>query len=163
MALGSPVGGVIGMLCSDKIGRKRGIVWFSILAMIFGAIYANVKTPEMIMFVGFCVVTVSYVLVALIVALYLPEMFPTDLRMRGVAFCNTLGRLATIATPYVVVTIYNEHEIGGVLTLMIALLAIQTLVVAFFGIETKARSLEELVPDGDEAVVQSFATEQPRV
>src|SRR6266566_4907619 len=47
-------------------------------------------------------------------ALYVPELFPTHIRMRGAGFCNTVGRVMTIVTPYMVVAIFGGYGIGGV-------------------------------------------------
>ena len=93
---------------------------------------------------GFLLVVPIYILVALLFAIYIPELFPTDLRMRAVGFCNTMGRAATIVTPFLVVALFRKHGVRGVVSLMIGLLILQILVVQFLGIEPKSRRLEEL-------------------
>jgi MFS transporter, putative metabolite:H+ symporter len=144
MAIGAPLGTLIPSLIADRLGRKRGIIYFSILAMILGAIYPNVQAPMLVALAGFGVVLSVTALFGFSLALYIPEMFPTDLRMRGSGFCNTAGRLATVGTPYLILTIYNQYDLSGVVALMVALLGIQAVVVGLFGIETKSKSLEEL-------------------
>lgn len=146
MSLGGPVGGVIGMLAGDRLGRKRGVVIFSTVALVLGAIYPNVHSPILVALVGFGVVTTIFVMVAFAWALYVPELFPTDLRMRGSGFCNTLGRMMTVITPYFVVYLHAHYQITGVVMAMLSLLVLQILVVGFLGIETKGRSLEALAP-----------------
>jgi putative MFS transporter len=64
--------------------------------------------------------------------------------MRALGLCNTLGRTATIFTPFLVVFLFRSHGVAGVVALMIGLLVIQILVVHFFGIEPKLRRLEEM-------------------
>jgi putative MFS transporter len=86
-------------------------------------------------------------MVAIAWSLYVPELFPTELRMRGTGFCNALGRLMNVASPYLIVYIFNTYQVSGVVTVMLLLLAIQAIVVGAFGIETRGRSLESLVPN----------------
>jgi putative MFS transporter len=87
-----------------------------------------------------------YVLVALLFAIYVPELFPTEVRLRASGICNTLGRGATIVTPFIVIALYAQHGIVGVLALMIGLLAIQIVVVAWLGVEPTGQRLEDLQP-----------------
>lgn len=85
-----------------------------------------------------------YVQVTLLFAIYVPELFPTDVRMRAARICNTLGRGATIVTPFLVVGLLRSYGIGGVLTLIIGLVTLQIIVIALFGVEPKNRRLEEI-------------------
>ncbi len=96
------------------------------------------------MITGFLLTVPIYVLVALLFAIYIPELFPTEVRLRASGICNTFGRGATIVTPFVVVALFKSYGVGGVLSLMIGLLVIQICVVLLFGIEPKKRRLEEL-------------------
>jgi putative MFS transporter len=77
---------------------------------------------------------------------YVPELFPTEVRLRASGICNTLGRGATIVTPFIVVALYGQHGIVGVLALMIGLLAVQIVVVAWLGVEPTGQRLEDLQP-----------------
>ena len=146
MSLGGPVGALIGMWLGDRIGRKRGIVAFSIVAILLGIVYPYSNDPMFLAIVGFGLVTALYILVALAFALYVPELFPTEVRMRGAGFCNTVGRVMTIITPYMVVAIFGGYGIVGVVALMVAFLIVETLVVALLGIETKKKPLEAIAP-----------------
>ena len=64
--------------------------------------------------------------------------------MRAAGLCNTIGRTATIFTPFLVVSLLRSHGVAGVVSLMIGLLFIQILAVYFFGLEPRLRPLEEL-------------------
>jgi MFS transporter, putative metabolite:H+ symporter len=152
MSLGGPVGALIGMWLGDRLGRKRGIIAFSVVAMLLGILYPYSNHPIFLSLVGFALVTVLYILVAFAFALYVPELFPTEVRMRGAGFCNTIGRMMTIVTPYMVAAIFGGYGIGGVVGLMVAFLAVETLVVALLGIETKQKPLEAIAPAHVEGV-----------
>ncbi len=144
MTIGAPVGAGLGALSADSMGRKPAIIGASALTILFGGIYPFIRDPRMLPLAGFLLVVCIYILVALLFAIYIPELFPTDVRMRAVGLCNTLGRTATIFTPFLVVFLFRARGVAGVVSLMIGLLLVQILVVHFFGIEPKMRRLEEI-------------------
>lgn len=144
MMIGAPVGSSIGALTADSWGRKRTIIGASALSMLLGGIYPSMKDPVLLPIAGFFLMIPIYVLVTLLFAIYIPELFPTEVRLRATGICNTFGRGSTIITPFVVVALYRSYGVGGVLSLMIGLLAVQIFVVLLFGIEPKKRSLEEI-------------------
>jgi putative MFS transporter len=144
MSIGAPVGAAIASFTADSIGRKPAIIGASLLTILFGGIYPFIRDPRLLSLAGFLLVVCIYILVALLFAIYIPELFPTDVRMRALGLCNTLGRTATIFTPFLVVFLFRTHGVAGVVALMIALLLIQILAVHFFGLEPKLRRLEDL-------------------
>jgi putative MFS transporter len=146
MSIGAPIGSGIGALTADRWGRKPTIIGASVLAIIFGAIYPFVNNPIMLPVVGLLLVIPIYVLVALLFAIYVPELFPTEVRLRASGICNTLGRGATIVTPFIVVALFGHYGVVGVLALMIGLLAIQIVVVAWLGVEPTGQRLEDIQP-----------------
>jgi putative MFS transporter len=146
MSLGAPIGSAIGALTADSWGRKPTIIGASLAAIVFGAIYPFVTNPLLLPVVGLLLTIPIYVLVALLFAIYVPELFPTEVRLRASGICNTLGRGATIVTPFIVVALYAQHGIVGVLALMIGLLGIQIVVVAWLGVEPTGQRLEDLQP-----------------
>ena len=146
MSLGAPMGSAIGAFTADSWGRKKTIIIASLLAIVFGAIYPFVSNPLLLPVVGLLLTIPIYVLVALLFAVYVPELFPTEVRLRASGICNTLGRGATIVTPFIVVALFAQHGVIGVLALMIGLLAVQIVVVAWLGVEPTGQRLEDLQP-----------------
>jgi MFS transporter, putative metabolite:H+ symporter len=144
MALGAPIGSAIGAFTADFWGRKATIVGASLLTILVGGIYPFTRDPLVLMIVGFTLIVPIYVLVALLFAIYIPELFPTEVRLRASGICNTFGRGAIVFMPFVVVALFRSHGVGGVLVFMIGLLIVQILVVLTLGIEPKKRRLEEL-------------------
>ena len=157
MAIGAPVGSAIGALTSDSWGRKPTIVIASAVAIVFGFIYPFVSDPVLLPVVGFALTVPIYVLVALLFGMYIPELFPTEVRLRASGICNTFGRGATIATPFIVVSLFTDYGIRGVLTLMIGLLALLIVVVLAFGVESGRRNLEEIVRKSDDGPAAATA------
>jgi putative MFS transporter len=144
MSLGAPIGSATGALTADFWGRKPTIVAASFASILLGGIYPFVKAPQQLMLTGFLLMIAIYILVSLLFAIYIPELFPTELRLRAAGICNMFGRGATIATPFVAVALYSAYGIGGVLSLMLILLLLQIVVVVRFGAEPKMRRLEDL-------------------
>ena len=144
MSLGAPIGSVIGASTADSWGRKPTILGASLLTIVIGGIYPFVRDPRELLIAGFLLTIPIFVLVTLLFAIYIPELFPTEVRMRASGICNTFGRGATIVTPFIVVALFKSHQIGGVLALMIGLLVVQIVVVLIFGVEPKKRRLEEI-------------------
>ena len=144
MSIGAPVGSCIGAFTADAWGRKPAIIGASVLTIVFGSVYPFFRDPVLLPIAGFLLVVPIYVNVTLLFAIYVPELFPTEVRMRAVGICNTFGRGATIITPFMVVVLLNAYGIAGVLSLMVGLLVVQIIVVFFFGVEPSKRRLEEL-------------------
>ncbi len=145
MSLGAPCGSAIGAFTADSWGRKPTIVGASLLTIVLGGIYPFVHQPMALMTVGFLLTVPIYILVATLFAIYIPELFPTEVRLRASGICNTFGRAATILTPFLAVALFRSYGIRGVLSLMIGFLLVQTVVVLRFGIEPKKRRLEDMV------------------
>jgi putative MFS transporter len=161
MAFGGPVGALAGMWLGDHVGRKPVLVGFSLVTIALGLIYPFAGSETFLPIVGFALVTSCYIMVAIAWALYVPELFPTELRMRGAGFCNTAGRMMTIVTPMLVPAIFTEFGVMGVVLMLSSLLLLQAIVVALWGIETKQRPLEALRP-GSAPTAPSLSAAAPR-
>jgi putative MFS transporter len=144
LASGSILGCAIGAYVSDKFGRRPGIIGASILTIVFGAIYPFMATPATLLSVGFLLIVAIYIQVAMLFGVYTTELFPTEIRLRGNGFCNTVGRAATILSPFIVVWLFEGYGIFGVIGMLIGLLIIQIITVAALGVEPAGRGLEEL-------------------
>jgi putative MFS transporter len=144
MSIGAPVGAAIGALTADRWGRKATIGASGVVAIVFGCIYPFVHDPVLLPIIGFALTVPIYILVALLFAVYIPELFPTEVRLRASGICNTFGRGATIGTPFLVVWLFSSYGIIGVLSLMVALLFTMVVVVLAFGVESGKRSLEQI-------------------
>ena len=157
ISAGAPVGSAIGTLTADSWGRKRVIIGASVMTILVGGIYPFIAKPMPLLATGFALVVSIYIQVTLLFAIYVPELFPTDLRMRAAGICNTAGRAATMITPFFVVALLRSYGIAGVLGMIIGLLIAQIIVVLLFGVEPRKRSLEEMDSDSSFSVLPSQA------
>ena len=144
MALGAPIGCLLGALTVDHWGRRWTIVGASLASIVFGSIYPFVHDAVLLPVVGFALTVPMYVLVAVLFGVYIPELFPTETRLRASGICNTFGRAATIVTPFIVLALFSTYGVGGVLTMMIGLLVVLIIAVLVLGVEPSGRRLEEM-------------------
>jgi putative MFS transporter len=149
MSLGGPAGALVGVLIADKVGRKNGLIGVATLAAVIGWLYGHSSSVEMATLLGFILFTLTYLMVALGIATYIPELFATENRMRANGVAGCAGRLAGIAAPQVVVLMYATGGIKDVLSVIVGALAVLVVVLIALGIETNQRSLEDIAPETD--------------
>ena len=147
MSLGAPVGPLIACFLSDRTGRRTNLAVASVLSAALGAAYAMMPSIGAATVVGFFLFLSCYLLVALGLASYVPELFPTAYRMRGAGVCMTAGRAAAAVVPVFTVWAYQRGGIVLILEVFCGLLLAQGLAVLLFGIDTENRPLEELAPE----------------
>jgi putative MFS transporter len=144
MFVGAPLGSLLGLFLSERIGRRWGLIAFSVIGILVSAAYVSVTDVVLVTALGFLVSFVIYVLSSLSIACYVPELFPTEVRLRGSGIANAAGRAVNILVPYAIAATFDQFGLYGVLALISGALLIQIVVLATIGIETKQRSLEDL-------------------
>jgi putative MFS transporter len=147
LSIGSLVGCAVGAYLSDAIGRRWSIIGASIVTIVSGYIYARFHAgadPAIVLSVGFVLIVAIYVQTAILFGVYTPELFPTEIRLRANGICNTLGRGATVVSPFIVGALMTSYQLPGVVWLMIGLVVVQIVVVWAWGVEPRNRALEEV-------------------
>jgi MFS transporter, putative metabolite:H+ symporter len=147
LAAASLVGCALGAVLSDSIGRRWSIILASLSTIVTGWFYAHFSAasdPAIVLSVGALLIVSIYIQTAILFGVYTPELFPTEIRLRANGICNTLGRGATVISPFVVGYLMVNYALPGVISLMIALLLVQIVAVYFWGVEPARRSLEGL-------------------
>jgi MFS transporter, putative metabolite:H+ symporter len=141
MALGGPIGSALGALVADYLGRKLTIVTVSCLAIGLSVAFVFSGTSPIMPIIGFLLTIPIYLLVAVLFAIYIPELFPTALRLRGVGICNAVGRSASIIVPLSIGPLFANLGIAGVLAVMSSALIAMCVVVIALGTETRVQRL----------------------
>jgi putative MFS transporter len=147
LSAASLVGCALGAYLSDAIGRRMSIIGASVATIIAGYIYARFNAasdPTIVLSVGFVLIVAIYVQTAILFGVYTTELFPTEIRLRANGICNTLGRGATVVSPFVVTALMASYQLPGVVWLMIGLVVVQIVVVWAWGVETRNRGLEDV-------------------
>src|SRR5256886_15273916 len=147
LSAGSLVGCAVGAYLSDAIGRRWSIIGASVVTIVAGYIYARFDAssdPAIVLSVGCVLIVAIYVQTAILFGVYTPELFPTEIRLRANGICNTLGRGATVVSPFMVGALMASYKLPGVVWLMISLVVVQIVVVWAWGVEPRHRGLEDV-------------------
>ncbi|MFP4892508.1 MFS transporter [Paraburkholderia sp. EG304] len=166
MSLGGPAGAFLGVLIADRIGRKNGLIAVAVIAAVVGWLYGHSTNVATATVLGFLLFTLTYLMVALGIATYIPELFATENRMRANGIAGCAGRIAGILAPQLVVVLYATGGVRDVLSVIVGVLVAMAAILAVFGIETNQRSLEDIAPpptvDVDTALAGASVAREPR-
>ncbi|MCX5400377.1 MFS transporter [Streptomyces sp. NBC_00102] len=132
-------------LLIDRVGRRPALVGAlvgTVLSLAVLALAGATSGGQVALFAS----CTTFFLYAINAALYLysPELYPTSNRARGAAFGGLWNRIGVILGPVTVGAVIGS---GGGLPLVFAQLAVVAAVgavIAWFAVETKGRTLEEL-------------------
>ena len=144
MSIGAIPGVVAGSFLADRWGRKPTVICSALIAAALGVAIPFEANPTVIAVLGFCMATMIFVFIAVVVCVYVPELFPTPARLSGSGFATGVGRVGLIFLPLLMAHIVET--LGGpfafyVLSASSVCLAAS---IAVFGVETRNRSLEEI-------------------
>jgi putative MFS transporter len=144
MAVGGPIGSTMGAISADTFGRKPTIIGAAASAILLCVAFSLSDNSFLTAAIGFLLTIPIYVLVAALFAVYVPELFPTEFRLRGVGICNAAGRSASIIVPLFVGPVFAHYGVSGVLSIMGVALLIMIGVVASLGVEPGRKGIEEV-------------------
>lgn len=144
MAVGGPIGSTMGAISADTFGRKPTIIGAAAIAILLCVAFSLSDNSFLTAAIGFLLTIPIYVLVAALFAVYVPELFPTEFRLRGVGICNAAGRSASIVVPLFVGPVFAHDGVSGVLAIMGVALLIMIGVVASLGVEPGRKGIEEV-------------------
>ncbi|EBS1109731.1 MFS transporter [Salmonella enterica subsp. enterica serovar Eingedi] len=142
--IGAPVGIFIAALIIDHFPRRLFGSLLLIVIAVVGYFY-SIQTEEWaILLYGLVMISFLYMYVCFASAVYVPELWPTHLRLRGSGFVNAVGRIVAVFTPYGVAVLLTRYGSVTVFVVLGMLLAACALILFCFGIETRRVSLEAL-------------------
>lgn len=147
MSFGAPAGAIVGFLIADRLGRSKGLILFAMLTILLGALYPAMAGPAAIAGVGFVLITCIYTIVTFGLYGYIPELFPTHLRLRGTGASGICGRLASMITSYLSVVLFAQFGIVGVLLMVFACLIAMIMAILWVGVDANQTALETVEPD----------------
>lgn len=165
MFCGAPLGVFLTSRIIDRFPRKATAVTMLLSLAVMVYVYSLQRDETMIVAFGFVMTVVLYMYVCFASAVYVPEMWPTHIRLRGSGFCNAIGRLVTVFTPFGVAWILSNYGSIAVFATIAGILCVSALIIAFLGIETRKRSLEEIgrvsVDDDELPSISQVVPEKP--
>lgn len=160
MMAGYIAGPLLCMLIGDRIGRRWGIVMFGTLSAIFAGVYPFLTAPVLIIGCGFILVA----MVASFLTLGLgatPEFFPTAFRFRGGGFAQTIGRLGLILSPFVILSLFDNYGVSGVIMAISGMYILVTLLMVFTGVSALSAQASQKNEEQRESVDEQINFYQP--
>ncbi len=131
----------------EKIGRKPVLALYFLGTASAAWLFGHGESVNEVIFYGCLLYFFSLGTWGCVYA-YTPEMYPTIARATGVGWASAFGRVGAFIAPFIVPVIYNAYGKDSgytyVFVMLTAVFAVVAIVVAFFGQETKGRSLEEI-------------------
>lgn len=141
---GAPFGIFIAMLIMDKIPRRKMGIGLLVIIAVLGYVYSLQKSMTAISLIGFFLITFVYMYVCYASAVYVPEIWPTEAKLRGSGLANAVGRISGILAPYAVAGLLDGVGVTGVFIFLGAVSIIVAVAIAVIGIETKGASIEKI-------------------
>ncbi|MET6677489.1 MFS transporter [Citrobacter amalonaticus] len=142
--IGAPVGIFIAALIIDRYPRRLFGSLLLVIIALLGYVYSIQTAEWAILIYGLVMIFFLYMYVCFASAVYVPELWPTHLRLRGSGFVNAVGRIVAVFTPYGVAVLLTQYGSVTVFIVLGAMLVVCALILFFFGIETRMVSLEEI-------------------
>lgn len=144
MSFGSVVGSAIGVAIADRVSRRWSIVATAGLTLVFSIMHVSAHSEAMIAMTGFLLVCSIYLLSNQGMYSYIPELFPTAFRLRGVGTAGVCARATSIAMPYLSVFLFDRFGMIGVIGMINLALFAMSLAIIFLGVETRRVPLDEI-------------------
>ena len=138
---GAPFGIFIAMLIMDKIPRKTMGISLLLAIAVLGYLYSLQRDMTMITIFGFILITLVYMYVCYASAVYVPEIWPTNAKLRGSGLANAVGRVSGIIAPYAVSSLLTSSGVTGVFLLLGGVSVVVAIAIATMGIETRGVSV----------------------
>lgn len=142
--LGAPAGVFVAMMLMDRIPRKTMGIGILALNTIVGLFYSVQTDPTVISIVGFFLQMTVQMYACFASAVYVPEIWPTEAKLRGSGLANSVGRVSSIIAPYLVAFLLNNYGVTSVFVMMAVVAVITIVVIAIFGINTRKVSVESI-------------------
>ena len=121
---------------SKKLGRKKNFFIAGLCTSIFGIVYGASTSLVMLIVFGVLYQFGKY-LNAMMLALYTPELYDTNIRTTGNGLATSWGRLGSIVGPVVLAGVMTSFGAYTTMYIAAAMVIIPGLLVLIFGPETK--------------------------
>lgn len=141
---GAPLGVFISSQIVDRFPRKKMAITLLLVIGLLGYFYSLQRSETAIVIVGFTLTVVNYVFTCFACSVYVPELWPTESRLRGMGLANAIGRVSAVFSPYGVAWLLSNYGSISVFIGLGVVLVLIAIIVATLGIETRRKSLEEI-------------------
>ena len=151
---GYVVGPLLCVLFADRLGRRRSVVLFGLLAAIFAGIYPFMTEPAAVITVGFILVAMAAAFLTMSLG-SVPEFFPTAFRFRGGGFSQTVGRTFLIVSPFIILWLFTSYGIVGVILVVSGVYLLVSVLNIVVRVDTSAEALERLADEAEHVPLET--------
>lgn len=144
MAIGAPTGAFLAMLLMDRLPRKLFGIGLLLAMAVLGPVFAMQENHAAICILGFFLQVIVEMYVVFSSGVYVPEIWPTEVRMRGSGLANSIGRISGIITPFCVSFLLSGFGALPVFAMMSVVAASAAIVIAVLGFDTRGMTAEEI-------------------
>jgi putative MFS transporter len=131
-------GAVIGLMVVDRLSRRSFLIGsFSITAVAMLILSVWTAIPAVAMSILFAVFAGVLSAASNLVYVYLPELFPTDLRASGIGLAIATSRIGSAASTFLLPVIVAGYGVRTALGACVAVLAIGAVICQRWAPETK--------------------------
>ncbi len=141
---GAPLGVFISSQVVDRFPRRKMAITLLIVIALLGYFYSLQRTESMIVIVGFTLTVVNYIFTCFSCSVYVPELWPTESRLRGMGLANAIGRVSAVVSPFGVAWLLSNFGATAVFIGLAVVLLLIAFIIATLGIETRHKTLEEI-------------------
>ncbi len=146
---GGALGPAVAIVLSDRFERRWLLVAAAVIAACMGLIYPLQSSAVSIMAIGLVLTTTMYFISATGYGIYIPEILPTGVRLRGMGTAALVGRLTSALTPFAVSAALAHWGDPFVVVVGVGMLyCLLAPAFALLGPNTRGRSLEVLEQSG---------------
>ena len=131
-------GAVVGLMAVDRLSRRSFLIGsFAITAVAMLILSAWTDIPAIAMSILFAVFAGVLSAASNLVYVYLPELFPTDLRASGIGLAIATSRIGSAASTFLLPVVVAGYGVRTALGACVAVLAIGALICQRWAPETK--------------------------
>lgn len=138
-------GGIFGVIVVDSLPRRRFLIGsFSLAALALLALIIWHSIPAFAVIVLFAVFAGVLSAASILVYVYLPELFPTDLRASGIGLASAASRVGAAISTFLLPVIVAAYGVRTALGACMAVLVLGALICKRSAPETENIRLESL-------------------
>jgi putative MFS transporter len=140
-------GSLIGAYLADRVGRKRPMVIYWLLAAVTTVLYGWALSAHLAVgfMLGFGIIAIMLMLGGFaILYAYTPENYPTEIRATGTGLANSMGRIGAMVSPSLVGALYPIVSLFATICFVATGFVVAALSVAVLGVETRGKTLEAI-------------------
>jgi putative MFS transporter len=131
-------GAILGLMVVDRISRRSFLLGsFSIAAMTMFVLSVWNDIPAVAMSILFAVFACVLSAASNLVYVYLPELFPTDLRASGIGIAIAASRIGSAVSTFLLPVVVADYGVRSALGACVAVLAIGAVICQRWAPETK--------------------------